>query len=61
MRGKAQEIWGSVHLAHGAMDPSSPKPDMHLYSDDFLMGKDDIAVTSAQQAEEAKKTADKSG
>jgi len=50
VRKKAQEVWGAVHLAHNAMDPQSPKPDMHLYSDDFIMGKDDIEVKNPAQA-----------
>lgn len=63
VRGKAQQIWTAVHMAHAAMDPQSPKPDMHLYSDDFIMGKDDIAVTPKQMKDEkeAAENADKSG
>lgn len=48
VRKKAQEVHGAVLMAHAAMDPHAPAPDLHLYSDDFLMGKDDIAVTNAQ-------------
>lgn len=41
---KAREIWGAAHIAHNAAVPDAPPPDLHLYSDDFLMGKEDIDV-----------------
>jgi len=53
VRNSARDVWGAAHLAHGAMDPGSPKPDLHLYSDDFVAGKEDLDL-------EDKETRDKS-
>ena len=47
---KSREIFGATQLMQAAMDPSSPKPEIHIYSDDFIMGKEDIEVKNEEQA-----------
>jgi hypothetical protein len=48
---KAREMFGAALLAHGALREGTPPPDIHLYSDDFLMGKEDIDLPKVVPAE----------
>jgi hypothetical protein len=43
----ARDIFAAGLIAHAAVNDGSTKPDIHLYSDDFLMGKEDIDTTNA--------------
>lgn len=42
----ARQIFAAALIAHAAVNDGSTKPDIHLYSDDFLMGKEDIDTCS---------------
>ncbi len=39
---QARLLYASALLAHGAQRDGSTAPDIHLYSDDFLAGKEDL-------------------
>lgn len=45
-----RKMYAAALLAHGAVNDGSTKPDIHLYSDDFLMGKEDINVPTQPMA-----------
>lgn len=47
-----RKMFASALLAHGAINDGSVKPEIHLYSDDFLMGKEDIGVPPASSPSE---------
>lgn len=41
---QARLIYANALIAHAAVNDGSTKPEIHLYSDDFLSGKEDIGV-----------------
>ncbi len=61
VRQSARDVWGAVHLAHAAMDPTSPKPDLHLYSDDFVAGKEDLGLEDKTEDKDDTDAGRKSG
>ena len=47
---KGREIFASAVLAHGAIRDASTKPEIHLYCDDFIMGREEVEVKAAEIA-----------
>lgn len=58
MKSHAREIDTTARFVHGSVNDGSPKPEVKLFSDDFLMGKDDLDIKDAAGAEAADKTVD---
>lgn len=56
----ARKVYASALLAHGAINEGATKPDIHLYSDDFLMGKEDLPVPAKVAEQDAPRTTGKS-
>lgn len=56
-----RQLYAAALLAHGALNDGATKPEIHLYSDDFLMGKEELPVPKpgSEGAAKAKATADR--
>ena len=48
---KGREIFASAVLAHGAIRDASTKPEIHLYCDDFIMGREEVEVKANEIAQ----------